>query len=271
MKFALTITEASPSELSRLLAFLGGSTAVNITADNSAPGTDDETGDDNGPVNPNAPNVDKNGLPWDERIHSGNKEMTDKGVWRKRRGVSAETVTAVEAELRAKMAVAGNAAAPAPAAPQPVPMPQPVAPVMQMPAPAAPTASTAPQPVPMPQPAGYPTGPGYPQQPGNVVSTMPAPQPVPMPQPMPAAPPAPVAAPAMDFPTFMQALSGQMAKRDGNGMPLIDTDYLARVTAEIGTAFGVPLGVITDIVSQPRAGEMIVYAVQCMTRDQKWN
>lgn len=264
MKFSLTITDASPSELSALLASLGGSTLSTMPQTTNG---DDETGDDNGPVNVNAPAVDTTGLPWDERIHSGNKEMTDKGVWRKRRGVSDAIKTAVEAELRAK------AGSETPMHREPQPMQPAAAPVMQ------------PQPAPMPAPVmqmpapqnGYPTGPGYPQQPGNVTAAAPAPMQQPMQpaaapvmqMPAPAAPQQP--GPAMDFPTFMQALSGQMQKRNTDGTPLIDTDYLARTTSEIATAFGVPLGVITDIVSQPRAAEMIVYAVQCMQRDQKWN
>lgn len=61
--------------------------------------------------------LDKDGLPWDERIHSSNKEMTDKGVWRKRRGVSNETLASVSVELRNVLAATGGNAATAPAAP----------------------------------------------------------------------------------------------------------------------------------------------------------
>lgn len=63
--------------------------------------------------------VDARGLPWDLRIHSGNREMTSDGKWRKRRGVDDETVAAVEAELRGKATI--NPVAPAPAAPLQVP------------------------------------------------------------------------------------------------------------------------------------------------------
>jgi hypothetical protein len=48
--------------------------------------------------------IDKNGLPWDNRIHSTPQAMTDKGVWRKKRGVATALVTQVEAELRAMAA-----------------------------------------------------------------------------------------------------------------------------------------------------------------------
>lgn len=54
--------------------------------------------------------VDKNGLPWDARIHSDAKEkLSAKGYWKKRRGVDDATVQAVEAELRQLMVA--NAAA----------------------------------------------------------------------------------------------------------------------------------------------------------------
>lgn len=43
--------------------------------------------------------VDSEGFPWDERIHSGNKEKTTDGAWRKRRGVDPAVVAQVKAEL----------------------------------------------------------------------------------------------------------------------------------------------------------------------------
>lgn len=44
--------------------------------------------------------VDKNGLPWDERIHSSNREQTDKGEWRKKRGASPDLIAQVTAQLK---------------------------------------------------------------------------------------------------------------------------------------------------------------------------
>lgn len=46
------------------------------------------------------PTTDKNGLPWDERIHSSNKALNADGTWRRRRGVDDDTVAQVEAELK---------------------------------------------------------------------------------------------------------------------------------------------------------------------------
>jgi hypothetical protein len=79
---------------------------------------------------------DKNGLPWDERIHSGNKTQNQDGSWKKRKGVDDAIVDAVTAELRAITGTAAPApvadAAPAPvadAAPAPVAIPAPPAPI----------------------------------------------------------------------------------------------------------------------------------------------
>lgn len=50
-------------------------------------------------VNDTPPATDKNGLPWDERIHAGTKALNGDGTWKKRRGVDDATVAAVTAEL----------------------------------------------------------------------------------------------------------------------------------------------------------------------------
>lgn len=44
--------------------------------------------------------VDKNGLPWDGRIHSETKSLNKGGTWRNKRGVEAAFMQQVEAELR---------------------------------------------------------------------------------------------------------------------------------------------------------------------------
>lgn len=46
--------------------------------------------------------VDKEGLPWDERIHSSSQKMTDKGVWTRRKNVPEPTYAAIRAELVAR-------------------------------------------------------------------------------------------------------------------------------------------------------------------------
>lgn len=59
--------------------------------------------------------LDKNGLPWDARIHAGTKRKNADGSWTAKRGVDAATIAAVEAELRQVMG--------APLAPSPAPAP----------------------------------------------------------------------------------------------------------------------------------------------------
>lgn len=51
--------------------------------------------------------VDADGLPHDDRVHSTPPKTNADGRWRARRGVSAETVADVQAELRAAIAQAG--------------------------------------------------------------------------------------------------------------------------------------------------------------------
>ena len=174
----------------------------------AAPGddTDDEpvTGNAAPPVSPAATPVspaaspqptaapagvetDKNGLPWDERIHSGPKDKRPKnadGSWRKRRGVDDALVEQVEAELRQVMGATGNPAPAAPtaaASPEPAPAPAPTAaPVVPPPTPAdagtasgpvaATTADSAPPapPVATPAPAPAPTPPASPAPSGEL-------------------------------------------------------------------------------------------------------
>ncbi len=240
----------------------------------------DEDGDDDGPVNAAAPATDKNGMPWDERIHASTKGTNADGSWRYRRGVPKEAIAAVEAELRAAGHGAPVAAAQA-GAPAPVAMPMPAPVAMPMPAMPLPAADPAqPAPVAMPMPAPIPAAP----------APLPAAAPIPVPDPAAMAYPAPAAAAAssplaaaapaieaaaagqpapvgLDFAQFMQHLSGQMQKRDAAGAPLVHADYLAGITAEIGAAFQVQLNAITDIASDPNK---INYAVQLMQRDGRW-
>jgi hypothetical protein len=51
--------------------------------------------------------LDVNGLPWDGRIHASTKTRTAKDAWTAKRGVDANLVKHVEAELRAILAAPG--------------------------------------------------------------------------------------------------------------------------------------------------------------------
>lgn len=92
--------------------------------------------------------LDKNGLPWDERIHAGTKTKLKSGEWKAKKSVDPALVASVEAELRARMA-----ATPAPVAAVPAVPAAPVAPAVDPAAvfgaaapgvPPAPTIPTAP-------------------------------------------------------------------------------------------------------------------------------
>lgn len=110
------------------------------------------------PAAPSAPSVavatagavdlDKNGLPWDGRIHAGTKRKNADGTWTAKRGVDEATVAQVEAQLRGVMAIPAPApvatsAAPLPPAAVGAPVTPPVPPVPPQP-PAAPAPITAP-------------------------------------------------------------------------------------------------------------------------------
>ena len=61
--------------------------------------------------------LDKRGLPWDHRIHSGERTQNKDGSWRNKRGLPDGEVERVEAELRAVLGIAAPVVPPAPPAP----------------------------------------------------------------------------------------------------------------------------------------------------------
>lgn len=83
---------------------------------------------------------DKDGLPWDARVHSTPPSMTTAGVWRAKRGRKDEDYAAVKTEYAPKTAPEMVAAivhsAPTPTAPPPMP-------AMAAPAPVVPSVKTA--------------------------------------------------------------------------------------------------------------------------------
>lgn len=171
---------------------------------------DDETPAANSSV---AGRVDKNGLPWDERIHSGNQKLKADGSWTRRKNVAEAYYKQVEAELRglAVQPVAQVAPAPLPPIPQPPAPPAPVAPAQ----------------IPLP-----PVPPAYPQ----------VPQPPAPPAPT---PPAPVAPAASDIGVLMNRLQAcfQAATADGA--------YLTSLLQRVGQAGGVQVNAINDLAPRP--------------------
>lgn len=99
---------------------------------------------------------DKNGLPWDARIHAGTKTKNGDGSWKKLRGVSDELFASVVSELRRNSTT--------PAAPVPVPQaaavpPPPAAAPAAPPVPPPPGAPAQAAPVPPPPPVAAPAEP----------------------------------------------------------------------------------------------------------------
>lgn len=160
--------------------------------------------------------LDKNGLPWDERIHAGTKAKNADGSWRQRRGLNDEAlVKRVEAELRQLVANNATSAAPlstgatsaaAPALPSSTtadapanasPVTVPVAPPVP-PVPAVATASVPPPPV---TPAG-PSAVPAPPVPAGVIPPAPS-----------VATPASTPVPPIDFAKLLDVMTKAIASQ----------------------------------------------------------
>lgn len=156
--------------------------------------------------------LDKEGLPWDERIHSLNRQMTAKGVWQRRRGISDEEYNRVKVELLAPIALS------------PVEKPAPVAPVTSVES-VIPYASAAPQapaePI-VPQASAAPAAPAY-----DFVNNAAAP----------VEPAIPQAAPVAEDP---EALYNRMFEQLRNGlqMKVLDANFMQNVIAGVNATFG---------------------------------
>lgn len=73
-------------------------------------------------TNPAGIEVDKDGLPWDARIHAGGRAVNADGRWRQKRGLNNDALkAAVETELRLAMGAPAAPSVPQPPAPLPVP------------------------------------------------------------------------------------------------------------------------------------------------------
>ena len=109
----------------------------------------------------NGVELDKDGLPWDSRIHVESKNKNADGRWRKKRNLDAAVAAQVEAELRQVMG-----AAPAPLAQGVAPVPTPVSVAASTIAQSVPTGAVpqpvAPPPAPVPAAGAAPTMPAAP-------------------------------------------------------------------------------------------------------------
>ena len=281
MKATLTL-EGNISVLAHVLTLIGqqngdisinhvvaGSMSANVVNGSIA---DD---DDSGPANASAPDLDKAGIPWDERIHAKTKAVNSDGTWKKRRNRDEASVPGIEAELRAKIAAMPAPQPSVPAMPGTmadasamanVPMPA------MMPQATAPTANPGPQ---MPQgdnaPAPQVTAPNATLQmpanpnlpdmtPGNgqvaPVVSAPVSAPVSVPN------PAPAAAPTTPG-ELMAVVQGGLLSGS------ITPDYMAQVVNEVNTAYAahnIRISAITEVFQQPF---LVEYIAQLFKRDGK--
>lgn len=116
---------------------------VNQTTPGSTAANDDDA------TNQPAVELDKNGIPWDERIHAGTKRKNADGTWSLKKGVDKELAAQIIAEYQS-----------APAAPATTTVPA---------APAAPVKPSAPTPPAPPSKPGVPAAPAKPEEAGPTV------------------------------------------------------------------------------------------------------
>lgn len=124
--------------------------------------------------------VDKDGLPWDGRIHSSAKTRNQDNSWKAKRNVPPELKAQVESELRQLMAIpsAAPAANTTPPMPPVPPAATATAPASSTPSPTLAPASVSPQVPAPPLPPATGTAPSTPAAP-NTVPTPPTDAPMP--------------------------------------------------------------------------------------------
>lgn len=156
--------------------------------------------------------LDKEGLPWDERIHSSNHQMTAKGVWQRRRGITDEEYNRVKNELLAPITLS------------PIEEPTPVVPVISSESviPYAPVAPQAPV---------TSVAPAY-----DFVNNATASVESIVPQAVPIAPAAPVAPVAEDPEALYNRMFEQL--RNGLQMKMLDANFMQNVIAGVNATFG---------------------------------
>lgn len=104
MKFDVTLKDLSAEEVQHVLDSIRGRIPAATTQ--SFTRSEELTSDANvdqttaGSLPEISGQIDAEGLPWDERIHSGSKKQTAKGVWARRKNVEDNFFNQVVAELR---------------------------------------------------------------------------------------------------------------------------------------------------------------------------
>ena len=178
--------------------------------------------------------LDKEGLPWDERIHSSNQQMTAKGVWQRRRGITDEEYDRVKAELLAPITLS------------PIEEPAPVVPVISsesvIPYASAPQAPVAPVESIVPQAPAAPVAPAY-----DFVNNATAP----------VEPVIPQAAPVAEDP---EALYNRMFEQLRNGLQakVLDANFMQNVIAGVNACFGTSYQGAAELRGNPQALSYVI-------------
>lgn len=131
--------------------------SVSVTVENKVEGTTTAVEQTEAGVTvTTAVELDKNGIPWDERIHAGTKRKNADGTWSLKKGVDKELAAQIIAEYQSATptAPATTTVPAAPAAPA---------------APAKPSAPTPPAPPAAPAKPGVPPAPAKPEEAGPTV------------------------------------------------------------------------------------------------------
>lgn len=135
----------APSNTAETSPLQSNDAATVFAAPSATPAPSAASAPDGAGVTSLAPELDKDGMPWDGRIHASTRTQTAKGEWKKRKGVDPGVLAQVTAELRNAVAAGKastftplNAAPPPPAATSQVAPPPP---------PPAATGQAAPPPV----------------------------------------------------------------------------------------------------------------------------
>lgn len=139
--------------LNARLDALENSQPASVTVENKVDGTTtavEQT--ESGVTVTTAVELDKNGIPWDERIHAGTKRKNADGTWSLKKGVDKELAAQIIAEYQS--APAAPATTTVPAAPA---------------APAKPGVPTPPAPPAAPAKPGVPAAPAKPEEAGPTV------------------------------------------------------------------------------------------------------
>jgi len=183
--------------------------------------------------------VDADNIPWDERIHSGNKKKKADGTWHARKGVDKELAAQIKQELLSDAA---------PSMPD-VGVLSPVQVPTETPEIVTPPVTQAPPVAPSMPDVGVPSPVQVPTETPEIVTP-----------PVTQAPPAAVPAQGGDFNALLTKI------QQGMTAGTQDQVYIGTVIKRLNTQFNVQLGAITDIMTnQP----MIDAAFAIMAEDGK--